>query len=649
MAVVGSEEDAARLDALRALDILDTPFEERFDRITRLAMRLFGVKGAIINLIDEDRLWTKSACGVTSDDVLLIDSLSRQVVAQNSPLEISDVRTDDRFAHNRFVGGRDSLRFYIGYPLTSLQTDTPVGTLCVFDSKPRDLTDDESALLRELTDWAEAELNNLTSNHLARELVQRQQRLEVLLRSLPEGVLVVGSDGIVEEVNAACRRMFGGDAGVGEPLTSWFKGLPAALGLRRRAADRDVTETRPLDVAAVRTDGTLFAAEITCAPLSADHEGGLIVLVRDLRQLSAAEVEYRRQRRRTEVILSALAEGVIGLDPDATVLYANLAAARMLRCRTDDLLGRNVGEVLLRGMYPPSQPVVCRLEEVLEGTGVTTNANNVIWRADGTSTLADLTLAPIMEGERLLGAVVSMVDVSERHALKQRENEFVAVVSHELRTPLTSIKASLGLLKGQVIAPLPTGVLDIVDIAMSNTDRLARLVNDLLDAERLAAGAMPMDMAMTDVCEMLDAVVSNATPVAESAGVRLAIERPRDLRCEMDGSRITQAVANLVANAVKFSPPEGTVRVAVKRAGERLHILVQDWGRGIPPDKLERIFDRFGQAEVVGDIVLGGTGLGLPIARSIAEAHGGRLTVNSQLGKGSTFCIDLPASQGGRS
>lgn len=648
-----SVEEAAHLDALAALEILDTPVEERFDRITRLAARVLGVKGALINFLDAERQWTKSACGMAVGDVLLSDSLCRHVVAQNAALAVEDLAADQRFASNPFVVGEEGLRFYAGYPLTSHDSGVTVGTLCVVDTKPRSLNDEGQELLAELGRWAEAELNNVAFNKLARLQVQRQQRLETLLRSLPEGVLVVSTNGVVEEANLASRRMFGGDAGVGQSLTLRFRDLPTEmLSTRSRAADhgRRAAATAPVEVSAVRIDGSLFAAEVSWSRLAGDPGSGLMVLVRDLRDVPEAEAEYRRQRRRTEVILSTLAEGVIGVDDAATVLYANIAATRLLRSRSEDLIGRDFFEVLQSWQPSPIEHSAGQLQDVLHdvfrGDQVVTK-NQEVRRRDDSSIVVDLTFAPILENREFQGAVVSLVDVSERLAQKQREDEFVAVVSHELRTPLTSIRASLGLLQGQVLGELPTDVLDVLHIAISNTERLTRLVNDLLDMERLTAGAMPMDMTDTHIAELLERVVSSAKPAADAADVRLRTELPADLRCEVDANRIEQAVSNLVANAIKFSRAGGEVRVAASQNGNCLNIVVQDWGRGIPEEKLERIFDRFGQAEVVGDTALGGTGLGLPIARSIVHAHNGHLTVESQLGRGSTFCIRLPLESRG--
>jgi signal transduction histidine kinase len=223
----------------------------------------------------------------------------------------------------------------------------------------------------------------------------------------------------------------------------------------------------------------------------------------------------------------------------------------------------------------------------------------------------------------------------------RRNEEFVAVVSHELRTALTSIRGSLGLLDGGVLGELPEEAHRMVRVALSNTDRLTRLVNDILDLERLSASEMLMEVASVDAATVMREVAEQSLGLARSAMVTLDVDTsPVTVRA--DAHRLGQALTNLVGNAIKFSEPGDRVSLVVESRGRTARLVVQDHGRGIPPDRLEHIFDRFAQVEATDASSRGGSGLGLPIARRIVEEHEGRLLVASVLGRGSTFTIELP-------
>jgi signal transduction histidine kinase len=223
----------------------------------------------------------------------------------------------------------------------------------------------------------------------------------------------------------------------------------------------------------------------------------------------------------------------------------------------------------------------------------------------------------------------------------RRNEEFVAVVSHELRTALTSIRGSLGLLGGGVLGELPEEADRMVRVALSNTDRLTRLVNDILDLERLSASEMLMEVASVDAAAVMREVVEQSLGLARSARVALDVDTS-PVMVSADVHRLGQALTNLVGNAIKFSEPGDRVSLVVESRGSLARLVVQDHGRGIPPDRLDHIFDRFAQVESTDASSRGGSGLGLPIARRIVAEHDGRLLASSVLGYGSTFTIELP-------
>jgi signal transduction histidine kinase/CheY-like chemotaxis protein len=233
------------------------------------------------------------------------------------------------------------------------------------------------------------------------------------------------------------------------------------------------------------------------------------------------------------------------------------------------------------------------------------------------------------------------------HTLK---DEFISTVSHELRTPLTSIRGALGLLSSGVFGQLDTKAQNLLRIASTNTDRLVRLINDILDLERMDSDNSSLQIHRCSLPELIVQAVETMTPMAEAAGVRIEIFAPpsgESIAFDGDPDRILQLLCNLLSNAIKFSPPDAPVRLSSSTAGNDFVLRVEDRGRGIPTEKLETIFDRFQQVEHSDSRQKGGTGLGLAICRSIAVQHGGTIWAERNDFKapgraGSTFLLQLP-------
>jgi signal transduction histidine kinase len=236
--------------------------------------------------------------------------------------------------------------------------------------------------------------------------------------------------------------------------------------------------------------------------------------------------------------------------------------------------------------------------------------------------------------------------VQTQAALRESErvkDEFLSVVGHELRTPLTSIRGSLGLLEGGVLGELPQDAANMVAVATVNTDRLVRMINDILDIERMAAGRLSLEPDAVDAAELVSQSIQVVQATADAAGVTLRNDAAR-IMVFADPDRIVQALVNLLGNAVKFSTRGGVVTVTASSDDEGALFSVTDTGRGIPADRLEGIFERFRQVDASDAREKGGTGLGLPIARGIVNQHGGRMWVESREGRGSTFHFTLPVA-----
>ena len=233
-------------------------------------------------------------------------------------------------------------------------------------------------------------------------------------------------------------------------------------------------------------------------------------------------------------------------------------------------------------------------------------------------------------------------DITER---KRMEDEFISLVSHELRTPMNSIIGALDLLGTQKLGILTDLGQQTINIATNNMERLIRLVNDILDLERIKSGRIAMSYIECQADKLLIEATQAMQAMADSAQVTLSVE-PASVQIHADPDRILQTLTNLLSNAIKFSEPGETVSLRSSVNCEYLQIEVQDRGRGIPQDKLQLIFERFQQVDASDSRAKGGTGLGLPICRTIVEQHNGRIWVESSLSEGSTFYVQLPVNKG---
>ena len=243
--------------------------------------------------------------------------------------------------------------------------------------------------------------------------------------------------------------------------------------------------------------------------------------------------------------------------------------------------------------------------------------------------------------------VVAVVrDISARRRVEEMKEEFVSTVSHELRTPLTSIAGSLGLLAGGAAGPLPEKAARLVGIAHANSQRLVRLINDILDIEKIESGKLTLDLAVIDLGDIADRSVEAMRGLADELGVAITLEPGSPAPVRGDPDRLIQVVTNLLSNACKFSPTGGTVTISVDPLARLARLSVRDQGPGIPEAFRARIFSKFAQADGSGTRAKGGTGLGLAIAREITERHGGRLWFESPPGAGATFHLELPLTRG---
>jgi CheY-like chemotaxis protein len=237
--------------------------------------------------------------------------------------------------------------------------------------------------------------------------------------------------------------------------------------------------------------------------------------------------------------------------------------------------------------------------------------------------------------------VVMFRDVTERRAIERLKSEFVSTVSHELRTPLTSIRGALGLLSSGLLGPIAEKGQRMLNIAVSNTDRLVRLINDILDLERIDSGKVELTRGPLDANAVMVQASDGLQSMADEAGVRLVVE-PVTAALWGDSDRIIQTLTNLIGNAIKFSARDTTVTLSGIARETDFLFSVADQGRGVPEEKLKTIFDRFSQVDASDSRDKGGSGLGLAICESIVTAHGGRIWAEKNDPAGTRFRFTIP-------
>jgi len=243
-------------------------------------------------------------------------------------------------------------------------------------------------------------------------------------------------------------------------------------------------------------------------------------------------------------------------------------------------------------------------------------------------------------------AITNAILYERTKELDRLKSEFVAVVSHEVRTPLTSIKGSLELLGDERFHTLPAPQKELLGICQANTERLISLINDILDFSKLESSRLSLNFERMDVGRVLVEAVENIRNLAAIRGVELDVKiDPTAGSVEADPMRVGQVATNLIGNAIKFSPERGRIEVFASGDEGSVTISVKDYGKGIAQRDLSRLFQRFAQLDSSTTRKAGGTGLGLVISKGIVEQHGGKIWVESALGKGSTFSFSMPRTR----
>ncbi len=383
-----------------------------------------------------------------------------------------------------------------------------------------------------------------------------------------------------------------------------------------------------------------------------------VSLQQEIDDRKQAEIALRQSEEQLRLITNALPVLIAYIDDRECYQFNNQAYTDWLGQSIAAMHGTHLRLVWGNDCYGRMQPYV---QAALAGEIVT--YENDIQLRDGSTRSVSITYIPHRDIEqRVSGFFALTSDISDRKAIERMKDEFISVVSHELRTPLTSLHSALKILATGRLGTLSSDGQQLLAIADENTERLVRLVNSVLDLQRIESGAVTLEKQACNAAELLVQAVEAMQPMAQQQGITL-VNQPLDIQIWADADYILQTLTNLISNAIKFSASGSKVWLTVTRRSHPLtkgqkvskskaksapQVLfqVRDEGQGIPANKLESVFERFQQVDSSDSRKKGGTGLGLTICREIIDRHEGKIWVDSTVGIGSTFSFTLPASIG---
>lgn len=399
-------------------------------------------------------------------------------------------------------------------------------------------------------------------------------------------------------------------------------GLTEVLGRQRESHDQEYScDSR---------EGRLWF-RARCKRIGTNPEWILVTHENITARKRAEEALHRSQARLRNVVTGAPIV-LFSTDEDGVFTLVEGVGAQNLGMTPEQLIGRSVFEV-----YSHMQGMVQAIRGALAGQNMTAVVQV------GRVTLEVRCSPSHAENGQLEGVVGVASDITERRRIERLKDEFVSIVSHELRTPLTSIRGSLGLLEGGAVKAESDKGRELVRIARSNTERLIRLINDILDLDKIEAGKLSFKNEELEPQTIVEQAVASIAGLARDQHVSVATQVADVPKISGDPDRLVQVLTNLLSNAVKFSPAGSTVMVAVEATDKGfVHFSVRDQGPGIPADQLDQLFKKFQQLEVSQTRKSGGSGLGLAISRAIVSAHRGTIGVDSTPGKGSDFHFELP-------
>jgi PAS domain S-box-containing protein len=335
-----------------------------------------------------------------------------------------------------------------------------------------------------------------------------------------------------------------------------------------------------------------------------------------------------------------MGESLVVTAVDGSIVRVNRATCRLSGAAESDLIGQNIRRLFRAPSGYPSLLQVATSGESVQGL------ETDLMTASGDSVPVLVSVAPLTGSPaKSKGYVVLAADLRERLRVEEQKDEFVTMVHHEVRAPLTAVRGAIGLLSGGVAGELGESARELVDIALRNSERMERLVGDILASRKLDSGRMDFQLEEVSPSDLVEQAIEATSAYAEKFDVGFEYAGDLgDITIRVDPDRFIQVLTNVLSNAVRFSSPGDQVRVVVRRIDALVRIAVEDHGPGIAEDFKDRVFEKFARADDGSWRHRSGTGLGMSISKAIIEELGGAIHFETTAGKGTTFFVDVPVA-----
>lgn len=379
-------------------------------------------------------------------------------------------------------------------------------------------------------------------------------------------------------------------------------------------------------------------------PVKAKDEVGILARAFDnlFTQIQQRNAYLQESEVRLRTTLETIADGLITIDTQGNIESFNPGAEKIFGYEAVEVIGKNISILIPKPQDADHNQHIANYLKTGESKIIDKTREVKGRRKDQSVFPLELTVSEMHFGKQIMFTGI-LRDITERKKIEKMKNEFISTVSHELRTPLTSIRGSLGLISSGVTGELSSKTKELVCIAENNSERLVRLINDILDIEKIESGKMRFDYRLQDLLQIVEQSILDNRGYAKQYNVTLVLEpHPTPIVINADADRINQVMTNLLSNAIKYSPKGGSVSVKVLPKDESVQVWISDQGPGIPAEFQKSIFEKFSQADASDTRTKGGTGLGLNIAKAIVEKHKGTIHYTTQLGSGTSFYFDLP-------
>lgn len=642
------DNEKARLNALRNYQLLDSISEEEFDKFTELASLICDTPISLVSLIDQNRQWFKSKKGLAANETPREMAFCAHAIMDQQIFEIVDATKDDRFKNNALVTGDPNIRFYAGYPLIDPE-GFALGTLCVIDEIPKALSQKQRRGLQ------------LLGENVVKLIVERRQKTEManfekLFHVAKDLICIAGLDGMFKKVNPSFTRIFGWEEQ--QLLSKSFFELihPEDLFSTQKEITKLASGVSTINfVHRFKTvNGEYKVLQWVATPDIAS--GDLFAIARDISREKQQEAELRISENKFRAFFDNSPVGIaINRHSDGKFIDGNAALYQMIGYTEDEYRKLNHWDVTPASFDEQE----AKHRESLEKVGRYGPYEKIYIHKDGhpVNVLLNGIKFQNLEGEYQVYSVIE--DISEncqqREALKLSKkeaeeaniakSEFLANMSHEIRTPLNGVIGFTDLILRTHLDETQKQYLGIVH---QSANALLGIINDILDFSKIEAGKLELEYEKCDLFELASQAVDIISFQIKNKDLEMLLNLSPSLPQWVftDSVRLKQVLFNLLSNAAKFTETgEIELKVTCSEPDDSgialFEFEVRDTGIGIKPEKLEKIFEAFSQADNSVTKKYGGTGLGLTISNKILGLMDSQLKVESELGRGSKFHFSI--------